>query len=151
MPCVEVLMNRLWTALVVSAFTCACGGGGAAAAGDASVDGTSSGGSTCSFAGTWAATDASIIGGDCAGQPAFPGLHIDGDGGLGLVVDGSVVPCAVSSPSRSSCQFDGVCVPWQIATNFTDCPASFPCSAVVTDVGGAGNCSETITLSRVGP
>jgi hypothetical protein len=96
-------------------------------------------------------TDASFIGGDCAAEPAFPDLHIADDGGLAVVVDGAVVPCAASFPSPKSCQFDGYCVPWQIATNFTDCPASFPCYAVVTDIGGAGNCSETLTLSRVGP
>jgi len=135
----------------VSASASGCGSGASASAGDASVDGGTSDGSTCSWTGTWAPTDASVLGGDCAGEPAFPDLHIAADGALGVLVDGSVVACASGFPSPSSCQVNGLCAPWQIATNFTDCPSSFPCSAVVTDLSGAGQCSQTLTLSRVGP
>jgi hypothetical protein len=145
-------MNRLRVSLLASSLAAGCGSTGAAVLGDASIDGPgpTPDGSTCSWSGTWL-PDASPFSGDCGQAPAFPELHIDDDGGLAIVVDGAVLPCAVSQPSLSSCQVGGLCAPWQISANFTDCPASLPCSAVATDLAGSGQCSVQVTFTRSGP
>jgi hypothetical protein len=147
--------KRAWLALPAIALgvpIAACSSAPAAdAASDAATGGDGQTGdiasAPCSWSGTWS-VDATTPLSDCA-TPAIPMLHIDDDGGVAAVVDGSSTACVTTSTDRASCHLGAVCDPWWFTFGFYGCPSTRACSGVVSTLGGA--CGYAIVLNRVGP
>ena len=145
-------MTRFLLVTVVSALLGACSSSSTGNNVSAGSGGSSSGGA-CAWSGTWSPHTTPLMG-NCNSAPAFPLLHVDADGGLTVLTNGSTTPCPYAQSSPQTCQIGGLCAQWQFSLNFSSCTTVLPCSGAATDLassGDAGTCSVTMTLTHTGP